>query len=44
MNIYVYIYYMWSTVNIWYIAASHHFLKSALSFSGFGIEAHVIVF
>ena len=31
-NIYIYIY-IWATVNIWYIAPSHQFLKSVLSFS-----------
>ena len=33
---YVYIYiYIWATVNIWYIAPSHQFLKSVLSFFRF---------
>ena len=27
------IYYIWATVNIWYIAPRHHFLKSVLSLS-----------
>ena len=31
--IYIYIYiYIWATVNIWYIAPSHQFLKTVLSF------------
>ena len=38
--IYIYIYihmyiYIWATVNIWYIAPSHQFLKSVLSFYRF---------
>ena len=36
-NIYIYIPYniIWATVNIWYIAPSHQFLKSVLSFFRF---------
>ena len=34
LNVYIYIY-IWATVNVWYIAPSHHFLKSALSFFRF---------
>ena len=38
INIYICMYkyiYIWATVNIWYIAPSHHFLKSVLSFFRF---------
>ena len=47
LHVYVYIYiyiYVWATVNIWYIAPSHQFLKSVLSFFMFWHKANVLVF
>ena len=38
---------IWATVNMWYIAPSHHFLKSVLSFFSFcyiSIYIYIIVF